>query len=751
MRRWIRGGALGATIAACGALLTLTPLGDALERSYGLGWLFQIRGTVEPPPEVVVVGIDGTTGAALGHPRLPRDWPRTLHAEVVERLVEGGARVIVFDVDFSRVKPGDEDRVLAGAIAEADRVMLYERFVGRRQPLQSADGNVVGWTWIEERQPPNPELAGAARAIGSFPLPKVDHAAFEFWAFKTSAGYAPTTAAIAVQMYAFDVYGPWLELLRQVGAKGIEDLPRTAEEIGGPAELEAAMLTLRRAFISDPGLRARVGAALGPPPAAGGESRERRLMRALTALYAGDDQRYLNFYGPAGTLARVPYHDLLDGNAAVNGARIGELRDKVVFVGYSDLHDPDQPDRFYTVFTGRDGIDLSGVEVMATAFANLLTDRTLEVAPDAIAVALVVAFGLAVGVIAYLVPAPLAVPLAVLLTCMYGTAVAIQFNLGDLWLPLATPLMVQLPAALLMGITGQYLLERRKERKISRAISYYLPENVVRDLTETDLDPSSLNKVVYGTCLATDMAGFTTLAEASTPEELATFMNAYFDALAEPLKRHAADVTEFHADTIMCAWTGSSSDLGLRRRAVLAALGVVEAIERFNEFHGNLALKPRIGLQDGHLYIGHTGGGGRMAYSILGDPANTAARLESVNKQLGTRVLAAASVVSGLDGLLVRPLGEFRFVGKEGATAVVEVLGRSDAADADRLELCARFAEALAALRAGDFANAGAAFEALLERHPDDGPSRYYANHCRRCAHDGVPDGDPTVIRLDVK
>ena len=51
-----------------------------------------------------------------------------------------------------------------------------------------------------------------------------------------------------------------------------------------------------------------------------------------------------------------------------------DLQGRVVFVGYSDLFEPDQPDRFYTVFTGSDGIDLSGVEIMATAFANLLMD-----------------------------------------------------------------------------------------------------------------------------------------------------------------------------------------------------------------------------------------------------------------------------------------------------------------------------------------------------------------------------------------
>jgi adenylate cyclase len=48
-----------------------------------------------------------------------------------------------------------------------------------------------------------------------------------------------------------------------------------------------------------------------------------------------------------------------------------------VFVGYSDLCDARQPDRFYTVFTREDGVDLSGVEIAATGFADLLTNRSL--------------------------------------------------------------------------------------------------------------------------------------------------------------------------------------------------------------------------------------------------------------------------------------------------------------------------------------------------------------------------------------
>jgi adenylate cyclase len=346
----------------------------------------------------------------------------------------------------------------------------------------------------------------------------------------------------------------------------------------------------------------------------------------------------------------------------------------------------------------------------------------------------------------------LAVPLALVFSALYWAGAQWSFNEDNLWLPVATPTLVQLPIALLVGLMAQYLLKRRQGLQMSQAISLYVPKEIIRDLTEGGVNPDSVNKVVYATCLATDMSGFTTIAENRSPKELATFMNAYFDALSQSLKRHAVDVTEFHADTIMCAWTAASPDAKVRRNAALAGIDVSEAIHDFSEHHGSLGLNPRIGLQDGSIYLGHTGGGGRLAYSILGDAANTAARLESFNKHLGTQVLAAQTVVQDLDDLLLlRSLGSFQFVGRSDATPVMEILAKREAARSDQIQLCERFTAALEVFSAQHWADAAASFETIIERFPDDGPSRFYLSHCRRYAAEGPGEGDPTVIRLDAK
>ena len=263
---FVRSLAAGLVTAIIGAALVLTPLGDDLRAH------LRARLAVQDARRETRAGGRGgrrdqqPNRAGLGFTRLPHDWPRTVHARLIERLVEQNADAIVFDIDFSRAKPGDEDAVLARAIAEADRVVLFEWLAGRRERVITASGGDGGWTWVEQMQPPTPVLAAAAKALGPFPLPKIDQAAFEFWAFKSSAGDAATTAAVALQVKALSAYEPWLAVLKDAKAQGVEQLPASAAELKGPEDMRRLMQTLRRMFQQDPSLQQRVRQVDRPSP-----------------------------------------------------------------------------------------------------------------------------------------------------------------------------------------------------------------------------------------------------------------------------------------------------------------------------------------------------------------------------------------------------------------------------------------------------------------------------------------------------
>jgi adenylate cyclase len=247
------------------------------------------------------------------------------------------------------------------------------------------------------------------------------------------------------------------------------------------------------------------------------------------------------------------------------------------------------------------------------------------------------------------------------------------------------------------------------------------------------------------------MAGFSTIAEQMPPGELAAYMNDYFETLAAPLKKHGVHVTEFRADAIMCAWTAEQPSPDPRRKALLAALEAGDAIEDFRRRHELSKVRLRIGLEAGWVYVGHAGGGGRFVYSIVGDSANTASRVEGLNKHVGTQILATGEVVEGFDDLLMRYLGAFQFVGKTEAMPIYEIIAPREKATAEEITLCDRYAAAIQDYEAGDCPAAAQKLEQILTEFPDDGPTRFLLQRCHRVIAEPQGEGERGIIRMDAK
>ena len=744
MRRWLKGLLVGLFVASVGVGFAVTPWGAELETKVGLSWFFHWRGPVQPPDEVVVVAMDGRTGTKLGLPVLPREWPRSIHARLVDELVARGASVIVFDVHFGREKEPDDDRLFVDAVRRAGRVILVELLTGKREPISDQQGRYVGMVWSEERVPPFAALEGVAAGLATFPLPKEGAAVSQLWVFKQSTDDAATMPAVALQLYAREHTAAVVDLALAVAPDAFVDLPSVDQAFADPHVLRNFMREMREGYVK---ARDRLGVFQPTSPA------EPRILieQAIEHLYAGEDHRFINFYGPPGTITTVPYHAVINGGDPNVPEEALDFRGKVVFVGYSDMFDPGQPDRFFTVYTRDDGVDLSGVEIAATGFANLLTNRALAPVAGWDAIAILFTFGLLIGLLVYALPAYVGVPVALLLAFGFAATAQAAFNQSAMIWPAATPLLVQTPLALFIGLLAQYLLERRRGQRISDAINYYLPEDIARDLTQEKIQADKINKVVHGTCLATDMAGFSTVAEQMPPGELAAYLNDYFETLAAPLKRHGVHVTEFRADAIMCAWTTNEPTPDARRKALFAALEAAAAIHDFKRRHAMAEAKLRIGLEAGEIYVGHAGGGGRFVYSIVGDTANTASRVEGLNKHLKTQVLATGDVVEGFDDILTRYLGAFQFVGKRGGIPVYEVVAMRASASPEQLALCTAFGEAQRHCEAGEWQAAAELFDRLLESFPDDGPTQFLRARCSQAIQSPEAIVDPAVIRMDAK
>ena len=130
VRRWVKGLCVGIATGVGSVGLAFSPLGTDFETAVGLAWLYNARGTIEAPPDVVVVAINKRTARRMGLPDEPVEWPRSIHARLIDGLVERGASVIVFDLHFGRQKSPEDEILLADAITRAGRVVAADPRLG---------------------------------------------------------------------------------------------------------------------------------------------------------------------------------------------------------------------------------------------------------------------------------------------------------------------------------------------------------------------------------------------------------------------------------------------------------------------------------------------------------------------------------------------------------------------------------------------------------------------------------------------
>jgi adenylate cyclase len=163
-------------------------------------------------------------------------------------------------------------------------------------------------------------------------------------------------------------------------------------------------------------------------------------------MYSGEGTRLLNPYGPAGTMPSVGYDEVLTAPVSENVARFG---DRAVFVGYGETSRTEQVEHFSTVYSRGGFADLSGVEIAATAFSNLVDDRTIRELPSTTWLWLTFLAGFLVFVVCQGLGNRIAVLIVVVLAGTYLAIASYFFSTQQLWIPIMLPLAVALPIGML--------------------------------------------------------------------------------------------------------------------------------------------------------------------------------------------------------------------------------------------------------------------------------------------------------------
>jgi adenylate cyclase len=394
----------------------------------------------------------------------------------------------------------------------------------------------------------------------------------------------------------------------------------------------------------------------------------------------------------------------------------------VVFVGFSDLYDPGQPDRFYTVFTNEEGVDLSGVEIAATAFANLLTDRSLQPTGTLATAAILLLLGLVLGSGIYLLSASVAVPLALLLSALYVAAVQFAFNAADLWLPLAIPMLVQLPIALFVGLLAQYLAEAHSRRRLKAVFGQYVPPEIVDEMSRNpDADFSLEGASRELSVLFCDIRSFTTISESLAADELKQLLNHFFTPMTRIIFEQRGTIDKYVGDMIMAFWGAPVQDPRHRQHAVEAALAMLEKVEDmrpgFSERNWP-EVNIGIGINTGMMNVGDMGSEYRRAYTVIGDAVNLGSRLEGLTKYYGVRLIVSETTAAGLDGILLRCLDRVRVKGKHEPVTIYEPVGHTGSVPAELVKEVGDSNRALEYYFAGDWEAARMAFQALFDARP---------------------------------
>lgn len=242
------------------------------------------------------------------------------------------------------------------------------------------------------------------------------------------------------------------------------------------------------------------------------------------------------------------------------------------------------------------------------------------------------------------------------------------------------------PVLSLLGIFMTYLVSRhfkmeREQRWIRNAFSSYVSPNLVRYML------ANPNQLALGgekrecSFVLTDLAGFTTLMEQFDPTQISTLLNNYLDGMVEIAFRHHGTLDRFVGDAIAVIFSAPITQPDHAARAVACAMEMDRFARNFSDARQKEGIpfgRTRIGVHTGVVLVGNFGGKQMIDYRALGDPINTAARLERANKYLGTQVCISAVTVDQCPDFFGRPVGVLALEGKSEQMAAFEPLTKEE-------------------------------------------------------------------------
>lgn len=677
------------------ALAAALWLGGILDPFENATWTLRVQQLAKPSPatdKIKLILIDQQSlDWAAKESELSWPWMRQAYNPILDFCRAAGAKVIAFDMLYT--EPGDvaDDETFGAKIGERKDFVVAAFFSDR-----AAQTNL----WPDAIPRPAWKFDGDARAwpapVGaSFPIRQVASNA----AMLSSVAEQPDPDSLYRRVTPMRVFDgqpvPMLGMAAWLNFQPLEK--RTVTERNGALHIGTARLPL--------------------------DAKKRVLLR---------------FRGPSGTHESFRAAAVIRSQLQIEAGEKpeldpAELKDCFVFFGVSA---PGLKDLKSTPA----GADYPGVEIHATFLDNLLEDELMRDVPALPALALVLLLAIAFTF------ATLRCRNGIQTALVFAASTALFIALGfgayhfGWWWPMIFTFF-SLLVGQIAAVVLNYLTEGKQKRFIQGAFKQYLSGEVVDQLVE---NPGALKlggEKRELTMFFSDLKGFSTFSEKLEPQALTALMNEVLsDACDIIMEGEGGTLDKFIGDAIVAFWNAPVSQQDHALRAVCSAIKIQRHLTaRADEFKakaGGIPVIMRIGLNTGEVVVGNMGSRQRFNYTMLGDAANLASRLEGANKAFGTHIMVAEPTWNLLGGAVPgREIGLVRVIGRAAPVKVFEPLGLPGDPFPSELE---GYAKAIQLVREKKWAEAYELFEDIT----GDPLAEKYAAHCLALRDGKLPDWD---------
>ncbi len=656
---------------------------------------------------IVIVAIDDETFATVPS-RYP--FPRSWYARMIRNLFASGARMVIFDVQFTEPSTPEEDAALAEATAEyADRIIhagkiavthdvrINKVLTQALRPIEVIEktGSQLGIVNMGE------DRDGFTR---QYPL-YVEHGGVNYLPLALKA----------------------LQILKDIPDTGAfhRDDPKVIRfgDFRIPRMTESTML---------------INFA-GPAGTFDTKSLASVLDDSEFELLHDDTDYMQWFLMPDEQFAMMEL--LLPEDAVVVFRELraqNPFKDKVIFVGASAAELQDlKKTPFFTYKdpnTGGRNITTPGVEVHANALQTLLDGSYFLNVPPLYEYLIIFLLMLAVFVVSNTTQLWMGTSFTILLAIGFFVSTVYLFIVFRLWMAVIAPITGIL-LAYISTTVYQFLLEQKEKAMIRGMFSQYVPKKVVSELIE---NPDMLKlggEKRRMTALFTDVAGFTSVSEKLTPAELVALLNEYLSEMSNIILDNEGIIDKYEGDLIMAEW---GAPIFFDEHAAYACRAALQMQKRLAELRdvwkekGTPILFSRVGVNTGDMIVGNMGCLEVFDYTVMGDAVNLASRLEGANKSYETTIMIGPETFGDVEGRFVtRMLDDIRVKGKDEPVRVYELVAEElSEVTESKLKAIEHFNRGIGLYRDLEFADAKQAFEAAIKTDDEDGPSKTYLERC---------------------